>query len=59
MIAKMDKKQINYTVVENLEEISKIGEESGIDSLPILAITKENETSFLDFAKAVKWVGEQ
>ena len=47
---KLIKANLNFTVCDD----EKIMEEQGFTSLPMLQI----DSSFMDFANAIKWVGE-
>lgn len=52
---KLDKKQIQYEVVEDAEEVIKKGIESNIKSAPLLDV----DGTVMNFSDALKWLNQQ
>lgn len=48
-----------YLKVEDMEECIGVSAALGIDSFPILSIADDKNDYNYDFAKAIRWVGEQ
>ena len=51
---KLDKTGINYSTVDNVEDVIKIGEEHKILSAPILCV----DGKYMDFSESLKWIKE-
>lgn len=51
----LGKKNIPYEVIDNQEEVVKVGQAQRILTAPILRVDDE----FFDFSKAVKFINEQ
>ena len=52
---KLEQKGIEFETVTDKDEVLAFGKKVGIASAPILQVGDR----FLDFAQAVKWIGEQ
>ena len=52
---KLDKKQIQYEIVEDAEEVIKKGIESNIKSAPLLDV----DGTVMNFSDALKWLNQQ
>ena len=52
---KLEQKNIEFEMITDPTTVTEIGKANGISSAPILKVGE----NYLDFSKAVKWIGEQ
>lgn len=52
---KLAQKHIEYTMIDDVDEVVKVGKEHEILSAPILAI----DSDYLDFSNAIKYINAQ
>lgn len=56
---KLDAAGIEYDIITDMEAIEEVCNGLGVDTLPILGINSDARKEYMEFASAIKWVGEQ
>ena len=56
---KLEAAGIEYDVITDMEIIQDVCNGLGVDTLPILGINADIQEEYMEFASAIKWVGEQ